>query len=64
MITNRLKVNNNAIQIIEPNRAIIGIHLMLGFNLNGLSISGFFFRKTIKLRLTKIKLMSTPKTVA
>ena len=51
-------------QIIDPNKAITGNPLILGFNSKGLSISGFFFLKASKLILTKIKLMSTPMTVA
>ncbi len=33
-MTKKLKVNNNAIQIIEPNSATISTHLIFGFNLN------------------------------
>ena len=61
---NRLNVKSNPKQTIQPKSAIIGTHPRLGFILKGLSRSGFFLLKAIKLRFTKKKVMSTPKTVA
>ncbi|GAI92047.1 unnamed protein product, partial [marine sediment metagenome] len=61
---NRLNVKSNPKQTIQPKSAIIGTHPILGFSLKGLSMSGFFLLKAIKLRFTKKKVMSTPNTVA
>lgn len=64
IMINKSNANNNPRQTIHPNNAIIGIQLIFGFCLNGRAKSGLFFRRTIKLKLTKKKLINTPNTVA
>jgi hypothetical protein len=58
------KVNNRAKQIIVPSNAVMGIQPIFGLTLNGLSSSGFLFRKIIRLRFTSKNVINTPKTVA
>ncbi len=65
MITiNKSNVKSSPKQTIQPNSATIGNQLIFGFCLKGRSSSGFFLRKTIRLKFTRKKVMSTPKTVA
>ena len=64
IIVNKSYVKSSPKQTIHPNSATIGNHLIFGFSLKGRSSSGFFLRKTIRLRFTRKKLISTPKTVA
>ena len=64
IIVNKSNVKSSPKQTMHPKSATIGNQLIFGLSLKGRSSSGFFLRKTIKLRFTRKKLISTPKTVA